>query len=479
MRELRRALNVQWQAVWPLQVSGLAGALSILVGIAVLEGWWSGNLRLVQPLSGLPAMVPNTALCAILLGTSLLLLGHSQVRRFTRCVAQVCAVVVMALGALTLAEYALGLNLWIDSYPFFVNPLFAEHGFAPRRSGQGSAAAFFLLGLAVLTLDIKRAVRIDLSEVLAVSAALIATITAAGYLYGATTLYEARMPYTGMAPHTVLVAFVLSAGVICLRPERSLIGLVRSPQAGGFVVRRLLVGTSAIPILGLVVLIGLRGSLYEEPFAAALLAVAAIAIAMVLVIATGRALDRMDIARTASERALAEREERLRDLIQQASDGVLIADLQGRYTEVNDAACRMLGHPREEIVGRTIGDFLVSDERPRVEAAKAALLRGDVEMDEWTLNRRDGSRLPVEGSMKILPDGRWQVLMRDISTRREVERASDAVAEAVTGSPQSSLQAVLETIALEARIVANAEYAAFGIGGDSEHPFDPWVFVGI
>jgi len=36
--------------------------------------------------------------------------------------------------------------------------------------------------------------------------------------------------------------------------------------------------------------------------------------------------------------------------------------------------------------------------------------------------RRDGTRLPVEVSAKILPDGRWQGLVRDISARKTLER---------------------------------------------------------
>ncbi len=43
-----------------------------------------------------------------------------------------------------------------------------------------------------------------------------------------------------------------------------------------------------------------------------------------------------------------------RDLIEQASDGIFIAGLDGRYTDVNSAGCRMLGYSREDIVGKTI-----------------------------------------------------------------------------------------------------------------------------
>src|SRR5262249_12532406 len=234
-----------------------------------------------------------------------------------------------------------------------------------------------------------------------------------------------------------------------------------------------------IPVLGLVVMLGQRRSLYDEPYAEALLAVVAMAIVVGLVMSIGHTLDRMDAARTASERAVVEREERLRDLIQQASDGVFIANADGYVTEVNDAGCRMLGYPRDEIVGRALMDFIPARDHPRLDVAKAMLVRGRTQVDEWTVLRRDGSQLPVEVSSKILRGGRWKGLVRDISARKEVERASDAVAEAVTGSPESSLHAVLENIALGAKLVANAEYAAFGLASDGDHPFDPWVFVGM
>src|SRR6185436_2374054 len=92
---------------------------------------------------------------------------------------------------------------------------------------------------------------------------------------------------------------------------------------------------------------------------------------------------------------------------------------------------------------------------------------------------RDGTYLPVEVSAKILPDRRWQAIIRDISARKVVERASDAVAEAVAGSARSSVQAVLRTIVLEAQLVANAEYVALGLGGGVSQPFERWVQVGM
>ena len=350
-------------------------------------------------------------------------------------------------------------------------------GYPPGRSAPVTAAAFILLGSALLMLDTEPAVRTDLSEVLAVGAALIALLAIAGYVYGATALYGTV--YKGMAPHTAGAILALSTSVLCARPDRPLITLVASTRAGGFAVRRLLIGAPAIFVLGFVVTLGFRGSLYGEPFAAALLAVVAMTIATALVLSTGRMLDRVDALRTASERALADREEQLRDLIENASDGVFIADLDGRYTEVNDAGCRMLGYRREDLLGKTIMDLIPAHEIPRLQIVRGDLLRGGSHVDEWTIKRQDGTYMPVEVSTKILPDGRWQGLVRDISARKDLERASEAVIEAVGSTPQSSVQAVLQTIAIQAQLVADAEYVALGMSGTADRPFDPWVFVGL
>jgi PAS domain S-box-containing protein len=424
-------------------------------------------------------MVPVTALCFFLTGTAVLFLRHPHLAGPSRWLARGLALFVVAASATTLLEYLLGRGLWIDW--LFPNSLLdTPDGFRPGRSAPGAALAFLALGWALLTLEgAAPAARMAVAESLASVAGIVGMLALAGYVYGATALYAMPLTYPGMAPHSAVGLLVLSAGVLSIRPDLPLIVLLFSPRAGGVMVRRLLIGALAIPTLGLLVMLGARSSLYGHPFAAALLAVAAMVIAIALVVSTGHTLDRLDAARAASERAVAEREERLRDLIDQASDAIMIGNFDGRYTEVNDAACRMLGYRREELVGQTITDLIPPADVPRLKQSRATLLRGAIDVDEWEFRKRDGTYLPVEVSAKILRDGRWQAMVRDISARRETERASTAVAEAVTVTPQSSVDAVLQTVAVEAQHVADAEYVAVGLGGREDQPFEPWVFVGL
>jgi PAS domain S-box-containing protein len=466
------------RATWPSHVSTIGGVTSVLVGAAVLVGLLMGITSLIQPLPPLPAMVSNTAESLILLGVSLLALRTPHDEGLRRRAAQGLSLAVLIVAALTLAEYALGLNLGID-WNVAGTAFQSGTGFPPGRSAPGTAMALLLVSTSLLMLDNRVAVRIDLPELCAMGGALVALLSLAGYVYGSHSLYAGPLPPTGMPPHTAVSLIILSAGVICARVDRPFIALVISPLAGGFAVRRLLAGVIAVPAVGLLAMLGLRGSLYGQPFAAALLAVAGVAVAIGLLFFTGCALDRIDTARAAAERALSEREERLHDLIEQASDGVFVADLDGRYTDVNDAGCQMLGYRREDILSKTIMELLPEDDRPRLAEAKASLLAGGTIIDEWRIKRADGTYLPIEVSAKILSDGRWQAIVRDISARHELERATETMAKAVTGDAQSSVQAVLHTMALEAQIVANADYVALGLASGPDRPFEPWVVIGL
>jgi PAS domain S-box-containing protein len=161
---------------------------------------------------------------------------------------------------------------------------------------------------------------------------------------------------------------------------------------------------------------------------------------------SGRLLGMGTITRDISEvrRAAAERERSLalaNELFDQASDSIFIADLDGRFTQVNATACQMLGYAREELIGRTIADIIPPEDVPRLAATREHLLSpGTVHVAEWTQVRKDGTRIPVEVSSKILPDGRWQAFVRDISERKRIEEELRGV--------NASLDAIIDNIPL-------------------------------
>jgi len=127
--------------------------------------------------------------------------------------------------------------------------------------------------------------------------------------------------------------------------------------------------------------------------------------------------------RKQAEAALQRSEAHFRFLVEQASDGIFIADAQGRYLDVNSAGAEMLGYTREEILQLTVADVVVPEEAPRVLDERIRMQEGRAVRNEWKFRRKDGSFFPGEVSGKQLPDGRLQGILRDISERRQAEEA--------------------------------------------------------
>ncbi|MEW5724632.1 MAG: PAS domain S-box protein [Thermodesulfobacteriota bacterium] len=67
--------------------------------------------------------------------------------------------------------------------------------------------------------------------------------------------------------------------------------------------------------------------------------------------------------------ALQESERRYRRLFDTIHDLILTHDLAGRLIEVNPAVCQAFGYPREEIIGRSLMDFVVPEYRDQFEEA--------------------------------------------------------------------------------------------------------------
>lgn len=146
--------------------------------------------------------------------------------------------------------------------------------------------------------------------------------------------------------------------------------------------------------------------------------------------------------RSQAERALRDSEQRFRQLFDNAVDGILIADRDDdRYTGVNLSACTMLGYRWDELIGKRVIDLLPATDMERLAQAKEYFLHnpGHVQVAEWELKRKDGSYIPVEISSRMLPDGRWMAVARDIGdrkrTQRELERYAAEVRDLYDNAP--------------------------------------------
>lgn len=118
--------------------------------------------------------------------------------------------------------------------------------------------------------------------------------------------------------------------------------------------------------------------------------------------------------------ALQRSEEQWRELFEHASDGIFIADLTGRYTDINQAGCTLLGRTRDELIGRTIIDLIPPADVARLQQVRDRLIAGAHDIGEWRLLHKNGQHVSVEVSARIFSDGRWLGIVRDITARKLV-----------------------------------------------------------
>jgi PAS domain S-box-containing protein len=133
--------------------------------------------------------------------------------------------------------------------------------------------------------------------------------------------------------------------------------------------------------------------------------------------------------RRRAEDALRSSEARYRLLVEQAPLGIAILDHRGFIDQVNPAACEMLGYPSEELVHRDPLTILDSSDHAQAREEVSPLQVGETLRIELTMIRKDGSRLPVMGSTRQMPDGRYQYIFQDISERKQAEEEVQALNE--------------------------------------------------
>ena len=204
----------------------VCGGVSVVVGVLVLLGWLLGIPLLKSVLPGLVTMKANTALAFALAGGALVLLAIVPPTRTRMISGRALASVVALIGGLTLAEYAFGANFGIDQLLFREAPG-AIAVVIPGRMAPTTALCFVLTGAALTLINSDWIRGFRPAEASAGLLALIGLVSLTEYAAGVEIFFSwAR--YTPMALHTAALFIVLAAGVALARPERGIVGLVRS-----------------------------------------------------------------------------------------------------------------------------------------------------------------------------------------------------------------------------------------------------------
>src|SRR5216110_1804073 len=130
---------------------------------------------------------------------------------------------------------------------------------------------------------------------------------------------------------------------------------------------------------------------------------------------------RVAIERDRAEAAVRTSEEKYRDLINASPDAICVIDADAKYVLVNPAGVKLAGRPERELIGSSIADTYLPEERyllvDRLEKLKA---EGSFRFERKFL-RENGEVIPVEVSLSALRGRYYQAIIRDISQRKRRE----------------------------------------------------------
>ena len=128
------------------------------------------------------------------------------------------------------------------------------------------------------------------------------------------------------------------------------------------------------------------------------------------------------------EEALRESEEKYRNILENIDDGYFEVDIAGNFIFFNDSMCRILGYPRDDLIGMNNREYMDKKNAEKIYQAFNKVYRTDKSTKalDWKLLRKDGSVCFVETIVSLITDSNdkkigFRGIARDITDRKQLE----------------------------------------------------------
>lgn len=298
---------------WIRAFPAVASTLTAAVSCSTLLGWLLDLPLLTRLRPEWVAMMPETALCLLLLGAALGFANRAQAAMDRSWVAAGCASVAVALGSLRFGQHAValaeraGVRSLVRLRP---------DGLPPNPMASATAIAFIFVGLGLLALSLRIPHWARWARGCAAVGTVVGILALVGYCYGAEALYTFS-PFSSMAVHTAGAFVVLSLGARSAVTTAESLEVISSASSGSVMLRSLLPFAVGLPLaidwLGLV---GQRLSWYEVEVGIGLGTTLHVLIFSALVWRTAARLHHSDAARERVEKDLREARQKLSSLNQ-------------------------------------------------------------------------------------------------------------------------------------------------------------------
>lgn len=415
------------------RLSTVSALIVLIIAGLVLVGWMLDISHLKSLRPDWVTMKVNTALCFAFAGFSLLCYSRNPGPVMTG-LARSAAVLVTAIGSVSLLEIVFGWDLKIDQL-FFQDPSDAIYSLRPGLMALNSAVCFIFTGISLILAE--RESRPEnqeqttplIGQILMILVGTMAFLSCAGYLYGVVTFVGVPR-YLRMAIHTAGAFLLLSIGILCLKPRDGFMALVVADAPGSRMLRYLALPTifSSFVFFWLR-LLGEQFQLYDSTFGTSLMMVGSSIFLLALLVTTAYWLNRSDTGRQSALEELARERALLKTLIRTIPDLVWLKDPKGVYLTCNPRFERFFGSKEEEILGKTDYDFMPADladffrtkDREAVAAGRSQI------NEEWVTYVDDGHRELLETIKTPMYDAQGTLIgvlgvARDITGFRQAQQ---------------------------------------------------------
>ncbi|MDX2481394.1 MAG: PAS domain S-box protein [Desulfuromusa sp.] len=115
--------------------------------------------------------------------------------------------------------------------------------------------------------------------------------------------------------------------------------------------------------------------------------------------------------------------DRCKDIIEFAADAIFMGDPAGNIIAANQSAATLSGYSYAELVEMNLGQLFTEAEQQRAPLRYDLLKQGKTVKTERLCSRKDGTTVPVEMHSRMLPDGSYHSVMRDMSEHRQIEES--------------------------------------------------------
>ena len=427
-------------------ISRVAGWFVIALGLSILLAWATNMSALAGIIPGINRMNPMTAVCVIMMGSTLLL-PRGAWSPASRVVRSVLGCAVAAIGAVKLFSVVTGRDFGTDLL------IFGSRVAADGNShiAPNTAICLILLGSAVTLGATRSRKAIAASQLFALGVAFVVLAALTGYAYGAINLYQFPR-YGSMALPTALALGWIVAGLLSSRPAKALMGIATNSTFGGKTARRFLPIVVVVPFL----LGGIRVFLKIEHLVDEITGIAMLVTSMMLTLFAAtmlfaESLRRAEATLAHRQRLLGEAERRYRLMAENVTDVIITTDLRGRTTFVAPSYQSVTGYAPEDLIGRNPAEHAHPDDIPNMMRVFRNIADGQAgESFRWRLRHKlTNEWLWLESNPSLLPGERLGEKPRFLDVIRDV-----------TTQVAQELALALATVEAKSAAAAKSEFLA-------------------